>query len=228
MGLLAKDAPESDERRVLLNGAARVTVPQAERANMESLLDKLPGDLQLISLELVRQLEERPIRPDEEDYQWAELKELFLKHVDAFRKYGQDHSLRAFLDYQALLTSMDTFLHESDTDAITMMTLHNAKGVEYPVVIIVGVEQENLPIWRSMDDPGKLAEERRVLYVGITRAKNAVYLFSTNDREDGFFRDPSRFAFEIPPQYIRHFRIYGNGRVEEIKRAGKGGQKRAS
>ena len=228
VGLLAKDAPESDERRVLLNGAARVTVAHAERANMESLLDKLPGELQLISLELVRQLEERPIRPDEEDYQWAELKELFLKHVDAFRKYGQDHSLRAFLDYQALLTSMDTFLHESDADAITMMTLHNAKGVEYPVVIIVGVEQENLPIWRSMDDPGKLAEERRVLYVGITRAKNAVYLFSTNDREDGFFRDPSRFAFEIPPQYIRHFRIYGNGRVEEIKRVGKGGQKRAS
>jgi DNA helicase-2/ATP-dependent DNA helicase PcrA len=101
------------------------------------------------------------------------------------------------------------------------MTLHNAKGVEYPVVIIVGVEQENLPIWRSLDDPQKLAEERRVLYVGITRAKDAVYLFSTNDRGDGFFRDPSRFAFEIPPRYIRHFRIFSSGRVEEIKRVGR-------
>ena len=145
-----------------------------------------------------------------------------MQHVEAFRKYGQDHSLRAFLDYQALLTSMDAFAHVADEDAITMMTLHNAKGVEYPVVIIVGVEQENLPIWRSLDDPKKLAEERRVLYVGITRAKNAVYLFSTNDREDGFFRDPSRFAFEIPPQYIRHFRIFANGKAQEIKQTRRG------
>jgi len=218
LGLMASETPETPERRVLLDGAARMIAASNGSSLLDDLLDTLPSDLQLPTLNLVNQLEARQPRRDEEDDQWEELQTLFLQHVEAFRKYGQDHSLRAFLDYQALLTNMDTFVHEANPDAITMMTLHNAKGVEYPVVIIVGVEQENLPIWRSLDDPRKLAEERRVLYVGITRAKNAVYLFSTNDREDGFIREPSRFAFEIPPRYIRHFRIFANGKVEEIKR----------
>ncbi len=222
LGLLASDEPvtETPERRVLLDGAARMIAANNGRSLLDDLLDSLPADLQLPVLNLLNQLDDRQPRRDEDDHQWEELRELFLQHVEAFRKYGQDHSLRAFLDYQALLTTMDTFAHEARPDAITMMTLHNAKGVEYPVVIIVGVEQENLPIWRSLDDPRKLAEERRVLYVGITRAQNAVYLFSTNDRGDGFYREPSRFAFEIPPQYIRHFRIFGDGKVEEIKRTG--------
>jgi DNA polymerase III epsilon subunit family exonuclease len=217
LGLLTDEASETPERRVLLDGAARMIRAGNGRAILDDFLDGLPPDQQTPARDLLSQLADRQPRRDEEDYQWEELRDLFLKHVDAFRRYGQDHSLRAFLDYQALLSNMDTFAHEARPDAITMMTLHNAKGVEYPVVIIVGVEQENLPIWRSLDDPRKLAEERRVLYVGITRAKNAVYLFSTNDRGDGFIRAPSRFAFEIPSQYIRHFRIYGNGRVEEIK-----------
>ncbi len=221
LGLMMTDGEETPERRVLLDAAARSLVADTAHSLIEALLDDLPPALQLTLLKLVGQLEARSPRRDEEDTQWEALQEAFLQHVKAFRKYGKDRSLRAFLDYQALLTSMDAFAHEPDADAITMMTLHNAKGVEYPVVIIVGVEQENLPIWRSMDDPQKLAEERRVLYVGITRAKNAVYLFSTNDREDGFFRDPSRFAFEIPPQYIRHFRIFANGKVEEIQRIGR-------
>jgi DNA polymerase III epsilon subunit family exonuclease len=225
LGLLSREGAETPERRVLLDGATRMTAANNGRVLLDSLLDALPPDLQLPALNLLRQLDERQPRQDEDDHQWSELRELFLKHVEAFRKYGQDHSLRAFLDYQALLTTMDTFAHEARPDAITMMTLHNAKGVEYPVVIIVGVEQENLPIWRSLDDPRKLNEERRVLYVGITRAKNAVYLFSTNDRDDGFYREPSRFAFEIPPQYIRHFRIFGNGKVEEIRRTGRSRKK---
>jgi len=221
MGLLVEAGPETIERRVLLDAAARMIAVKNGRHLLDDLLDALPTDLQLPALNLLHQLEERQPSLGEEDEQWQELQELFLKHVDAFRKYGQDHSLRAFLDYQALLNDMDAFAHEARTDAITLMTLHNAKGVEYPVVIIIGVEQENLPIWRSLNDPQKLAEERRVLYVGLTRAKDAVYLFSTNDREDGFFREPSRFAFEIPPRYIRHFRIFANGKVEEIKRVGR-------
>jgi len=192
------------------------------------VMKQLPDAWQEPVQQAILQLNGRQPRLTEEDHQWRELQHLFLQHVEAFRKYGRDHSLRAFLDYQALLTSMDAFAHEAESDAITMMTLHNAKGVEYPVVIIVGVEQENLPIWRSLDDPDKLAEERRVLYVGITRAKNAVYLFSTNDREDGFYREPSRFAFEIPAQYIRHFRIFSNGKVQEVKRTPQGKRKAKS
>jgi len=220
LGLLAQDGPKNVASDLLLDAAARMMRAHRGQPLQETLLDELPPELQLPALELIRQLDERQPASGEEDAQWEEIQALFERHVEAFRKYSPDHSLQAFLDYQALLTNMDTFSQEASKDAITMMTLHNAKGVEYPVVIIVGVEQENLPIWRSLDDPAKLAEERRVLYVGVTRAKNAVYLFSTNDREDGFFREPSRFAFEIPPQYIRHFRIFANGSVQEIGRTG--------
>jgi superfamily I DNA/RNA helicase len=222
ISLLAGEELADTARDLLLDAAARMV----RAGNGDELVDALAGDLPEALQDSLQaalsQLAQRQPPATEEDHQWRELQDLFMQHVEAFRKYGQDHSLRAFLDYQALLTSMDAFAHVADEDAITMMTLHNAKGVEYPVVIIVGVEQENLPIWRSLDDPKKLAEERRVLYVGITRAKNAVYLFSTNDREDGFFRDPSRFAFEIPPQYIRHFRIFANGKAQEIKQTRRG------
>jgi superfamily I DNA/RNA helicase len=216
--LLTGEKPAGEADGLLLDAAARMIHAGNGRDLLDLLAEALPDALQDAVQQAISRLTGRQPRPTEEDHQWQELQDLFLHHVEAFRKYGRDHSLRAFLDYQSLLTSMDAFAHEADEDAITMMTLHNAKGVEYPVVIIVGVEQENLPIWRSLGDPEKLAEERRVLYVGITRAKNAVYLFSTNDREDGFYRDPSRFTFEIPAQYIRHFRIFSNGKVQEIKR----------
>ena len=226
--LAAGEKSTSGASALLLDAAARMMHAGNGRDLLDALMDELPDALQEPMQRAISQLTGRLPRSTEEDHQWQELQDLFLHHVEAFRRYGRDHSLRAFLDYQSLLTSMDAFAHEADADAITMMTLHNAKGVEYPVVIIVGVEQENLPIWRSLDDPDKLAEERRVLYVGITRAKNAVYLFSTNDREDGFYRDPSRFTFEIPAQYIRHFRIFSNGKVQEIERTSQGKRKTRS
>ncbi|HEY81403.1 MAG TPA: UvrD-helicase domain-containing protein [Caldilineae bacterium] len=217
VGLSLLDGKEmgGEFRSMLLDGAARVASSRSD----ETLLDAFPPERQLSLMERMRLLAAHQPRRDEEDDDWEEMRRLFLAHVAAFKKYGRDHTLRAFLDYQALLNNADTFAHEAQPDAITLMTLHNAKGAEFPVVIIIGVEQENLPIWRSMNDPRKLAEERRVFYVGLTRAQKAVYLFSTNDREDGFFRYPSQFAFEIPPRYIRHYRIYPDGRVLEIKAA---------
>ena len=209
-----KDAG-GEYRQMLLDAAARAA--RGDKT-LDRGMDALPPDQALQAAAALTALEERPPRRDEEDHEWEELRRLFLDHVAAFEKYGDDHTLRAFLDYQALLNNADAFAHEARPDAITLMTLHNAKGAEFPVVIIIGVEQENLPIWRSLNDPRKLAEERRVFYVGLTRAQKAVYLFSTNDREDGFFRHPSQFAFEIPRRYIRHYRIYPNGRVEEIRR----------
>ena len=215
LSLLAGARMDSEFRAMLLDGAARVLA--GHPAAVEPALDALQPELALQAMGLARELADHAPRRDEEDDDWEELRRLFLEHVAAFKKYGQDHTLRAFLDYQALLNNADTFAHEARPDAITLMTLHNAKGAEFPIVIILGVEQENLPIWRSLDDRRKLDEERRVFYVGLTRAQKAVYLFSTNDREDGFFRHPSQFAFEIPPKYIRHYRIYPDGRAQEIK-----------
>ncbi len=217
VSILAQDDSETPWRTLLLDAAARVIQARQKLPYLEDLLSMLSSELQRPLHQALQMLTGRRLPQNEEDYEWQTLESDFLQHVAAFKQHTQDHSLRAFLDYQALLNNVDTFAHEADKDAITMMTLHNAKGTEFPIVIIIGVEQENLPIWRSLNDPAKLAEERRVFYVGITRAQKAVYLFSTNDREDGFLRRPSQFAFEIPSKYIRHFRIHADGRIQEIK-----------
>ena len=216
LGLLLDEEGGGEYRAMLLDAAARVARSQEGRALLQEVMAALPPSFQASFTPLVDALAAREPREDEEDAAWRSLMQGFMQHVTAFKRYSTDTSLRAFLDYQALLNNVDTFAHEAEQDAITMMTLHNAKGTEFPVVIILGVEQENLPIWRSLQDPRKLAEERRVLYVGITRAKRAVYLFSTQRREDGFVRSPSQFAFEIPRRYIRHFRVHADGRVEEV------------
>ena len=217
LSALAEDIELVDENLSLMHGAARMLAVGRGRAQLAELLDALPAVLQLDAFGLSLKLESQVAPITAEDEAWQALQETFFQHVEAFQRYGSDDSLASFLDYQALLHSVDTAAHMHDEERITMMTLHNAKGVEFPIVIIIGVEQENLPLWRTLSDPKQVAEERRVLYVGLTRAKEAVYLFSTRNRSDGFLRNPSRFAFEIPPEYIRRIRVGSKGRVQELR-----------
>ena len=184
---------------------------------LDDLLATLPAPLQAPAQAQALTLAGHEPPTTDEDAAWADLQQAFAAHLDAFRRYSSDRSLTAFIDYQALLTSLDTEAHTQDEDRITLMTLHNAKGSEFPVVIITGVEHEHLPLWRALDDAEQMAEERRVFYVGLTRAQEAVYLFSVRDREDGFNRSPSRFTFEIPSPYIRHFNVDAQNRMREMK-----------
>ena len=87
-----------------------------------------------------------------------------------------DHftELDLFLQQVALVADVDR--HDPDADAVTMMTLHNAKGLEFPVVFISGLEDGLFPLGRGYDSPSELEEERRLFYVGITRAQNKLYL----------------------------------------------------
>jgi DNA helicase-2/ATP-dependent DNA helicase PcrA len=90
--------------------------------------------------------------------------------------------------------------------AVTIMTLHIAKGLEFPVVFIVGLEDGVFPHVRSMTDPAELEEERRLAYVGITRAKERLYLTHAWQRSlwgGSNFNPPSRFLSEIPDELIR-------------------------
>ncbi len=218
LATLAEQIEQVDENLVLLNGAARMLAAGRGNTYLDHLFEKLPTDLQATALHASLQLEQHEAPVLDDDLAWMDLQQAFVKQVEAFETYSADISLQAFLDYQALLNSLDTHSHErDDNEHITLMTLHNAKGLEFPVVIIIGVEQENLPLWRTLKYPDQLAEERRVLYVGITRAQESVYLFSTRDRHDGFMRSPSRFAFEIPSEYVRRFRIDAKGRTQEMQ-----------
>ena len=90
---------------------------------------------------------------------------------------------------------------EEGVDRVTLITLHQAKGLEFPVVFIVGMEEKLLPHIRSFDDPAQMEEERRLSYVGITRAKQRVYLvhaFRRTFMGTSTVNQPSRFLEDIP------------------------------
>jgi DNA helicase-2/ATP-dependent DNA helicase PcrA len=108
--------------------------------------------------------------------------------------------LSEFLENVALISDVDNL--EEDPDAPTLLTLHAAKGLEFPIVFITGLEEGILPHSRSMDDMEELAEERRLFYVGLTRAKDQLYLSHAFRRTvfgDSGVSTPSRFLDEIPP-----------------------------
>lgn len=112
-------------------------------------------------------------------------------------------ALTAFLERVALVSDTDSL--EDKSDAITLITLHQAKGLEYPVVFIVGMEEGLLPHSRSLDDESELEEERRLAYVGITRAKERLYLFRAFRRGFRGISEPnlpSRFLMDIPRNLI--------------------------
>ncbi len=111
----------------------------------------------------------------------------------------QEDGLVDFLEQVALVSDQDTL--ESNTNVPTLLTLHAAKGLEFPAVFIVGLNEGILPHSRSFDDPEAMMEERRLMYVGITRAMDRLYLvFSQNRRAYGFTEpvNPSRFLADIP------------------------------
>jgi DNA helicase II / ATP-dependent DNA helicase PcrA len=120
-----------------------------------------------------------------------------------YEEMEDEPSLAGFLERIALIT--DTDLEEGDESGVTFMTLHNAKGLEFPVVIIVGMEEGVFPHIRSMTEPDELEEERRLCYVGITRAQLRLYLLNAWSRSlwgSASYNPPSRFLAEIPESLI--------------------------
>jgi DNA helicase II / ATP-dependent DNA helicase PcrA len=111
--------------------------------------------------------------------------------------------VQAFLEAISLVTDLDETDPEQST--VTLMTLHSAKGLEFPVVFLIGLEDGVFPHVRSLGDPDELEEERRLCYVGLTRAEERLYLchawsrmmFGATD-----YRPPSRFLEEIPPDLV--------------------------
>ncbi|MDX5377592.1 MAG: DNA helicase II [Halomonas sp.] len=119
-------------------------------------------------------------------------------------------ALEAFLAEAALNAGE----HEADEfeDSVQLMTLHSAKGLEFPVVFIAGVEEGLFPHKMSLEEPGRLEEERRLCYVGLTRAMRKLYLTHSEIRRlhgKETFQRPSRFLREIPGEYLEEVRLRG-------------------
>lgn len=129
--------------------------------------------------------------------------EEFLTVAMEFEKESADKSLNEFLNSISL--SSDTDNLEEQDDQVTLMTLHSAKGLEYPCVFLVGLEEGIFPSFRSIETPKEIEEERRLFYVGITRAKQYLYLSLAKKRTifgSTSYNQPSRFIKEIPEEVL--------------------------
>jgi DNA helicase-2/ATP-dependent DNA helicase PcrA len=125
-------------------------------------------------------------------------------------------SIADFLEQVALVTEQDEY--DEEASSVTLMTLHNAKGLEFPIVFIVGLEDGIFPHYRSMGDSAQLEEERRLAYVGITRARERLYLCHAWSRTiwgSTNYNPPSRFLSEIPSDLLRE--IESNGSSQRLR-----------
>jgi DNA helicase-2/ATP-dependent DNA helicase PcrA len=121
-----------------------------------------------------------------------------------FAQRDPDGTLADFLEQVSLLGEQDEY--DEEAGSVTLMTLHNAKGLEFPVVFIIGLEDGVFPHYRSMGDPAQLEEERRLMYVGVTRARERLYLTNAWSRAlfgQTSYNPPSRFLSEIPIELVR-------------------------
>ncbi|MEO0650787.1 MAG: 3'-5' exonuclease, partial [Planctomycetota bacterium] len=123
-------------------------------------------------------------------------------NAESFDREQPEGGLRAFLEEVALVSDVDGLAGAAEEGAVTLMTLHSAKGLEFPVVFMPGLEEELFPHFRAlMDDAGGVEEERRLMYVGLTRARQRLFLSHARTRShfgQSSWRDPSRFLDELP------------------------------
>ncbi len=126
------------------------------------------------------------------------------KAVLQFEEQNEEPTLTSFLAKASLASDLDDL--QSEDSRVSLMTLHSAKGLEFPVVFLVGMEQGLFPNFRSLDDPKAIEEERRLCYVGITRAQELLFLTHTRERRLwGGFREhctPSLFLGELPTHLL--------------------------
>jgi len=140
------------------------------------------------------------LQSDEE--RWENILELRTV-ADEYQDLEAKDSLASFLEGVTLVSDIDGL--DEKADAVTLITLHQAKGLEFPVVFIVGLEEGLLPHFKSLPDPEQLEEERRLCYVGITRAKERAYLVHALRRSLMGVSGrsiPSRFLNDIPPHLV--------------------------
>jgi len=142
-------------------------------------------------------------KTDESEGRIQNIMELF-NAVTQFQEETEETSLEAYLGNTSLASDLDNL--DREQQKVSLMTLHSAKGLEFPVVFLVGMEQGLLPDNRSLQDPIKLEEERRLCYVGVTRAQELLYLTYARERNVWGYREvknPSQFLTEIPKELFK-------------------------
>ena len=207
-------AAQQIDRHPTLGKAAKAAV-----AAFAQLMDELLQEVDALSLPaLLDRVVERSglgaeLRKPSEDKldRWGNIEELRRVAEDYAEIGNTRDALELFLENVALIGGADTTtgenggLSEGSRDAVTFITLHAAKGLEYPVVFIIGLDEGSLPHARSFDNPEQLEEERRLAYVGITRAMRRLYLVRAARRAvfgDYRYTEPSRFLEDLPAALV--------------------------
>lgn len=142
---------------------------------------------------------------DNPDVRIENIEELSSNIIKFEEDYAEEASLSNFLEEISLQTDIDNY--DAEADSSVMMTLHSAKGLEFPVVFIAGMEESVFPSIATMMNPDELNEERRLAYVGITRAKEKLYITKAKSRMlmgHTSYNKVSRFVNEIPPELLNY------------------------
>jgi DNA helicase-2/ATP-dependent DNA helicase PcrA len=176
-------------------------------AGFDVLMANLTAQSNKLSLyglvdEIIKDTRYREYILDKEDGEerWENIMEL-RSVAGEYDEFSRDEALATFLEKVSLVSDIDEL--DEEADAVTLITLHQAKGLEFPIVFIVGMEEGILPHRRSFDDPEEMEEERRLCYVGITRAKRRLYLLRSYRRSlfgGSTANPPSRFLQDISPR----------------------------
>ena len=132
----------------------------------------------------------------------ANLQELLVA-MEEFEGNGEDGVLSSFLEQVALVSDLEK--NSEGRESATLMTMHAAKGLEFPLVFIIGMEEKLFPHVRSLEDPEQMEEERRLCYVGMTRARDRLFLTNARRRRifgQDQFNQPSRFIADVPGEFL--------------------------
>ena len=190
-------------------GKALVSRIAQALAKFATLIDGLVDNSHELNLaELLDEVLERTgyreylLQKENGEERWENIIEL-RNAASEYSELEPEAALATFLEKVSLVADIDEL--DETTDAATLITLHQAKGLEFPVVFIVGMEEGILPYRKSLDDPGEMEEERRLCYVGITRAGKRLYLLRSFRRSlfgSGTANPASRFLRDISPQLV--------------------------
>ena len=168
---------------------------QAESTGMQELIDMVINKSGILT-------ELKAEETDEAKTRIENIQELISGAIE-FEEQSEEKGLETYLANVMLVSDIDNF--EGERDHVVLMTLHSAKGLEFPIVFIPGFEEGVFPGMRSMDSEAELEEERRLCYVGITRARERLYLTSTYSRTlfgNTTYNRGSRFMKEIPTELL--------------------------
>jgi len=196
-----RDIPSVTER--VRNAVAQFTALIAKYAELKEsmsaseLARSLVDELGILKMYKEEQTPESLAR-------WENVQELLSAVSEFVDQNAEKASLESFLEEVSLVAAVDTLVDERN--AVTMMTLHAAKGLEFPVVFIAGMEEGLFPLYQVTPDASELEEERRLCYVGITRAMRKVYMTYTRIRYrfgDVSYPVVSRFVSEIPDSLLQ-------------------------